>query len=60
MRIGTLRQRWTWELISGIEKRKLQALIGGQMHGLVVWMRMIVIRPTILWNDSRTAEGLCI
>jgi xylulokinase len=46
------------ELISGIEKKEVAGIgFGGQMHGLVVLDENDeVIRPTILWNDSRTAE----
>ncbi|HHY81271.1 MAG TPA: xylulokinase [Clostridiales bacterium] len=46
------------ELISGIDKKEVAGIgFGGQMHGLVVLDENDnVIRPTILWNDSRTAD----
>ena len=45
------------ELISGIEKEEVEGIgFGGQMHGLVVLDENDnIIRPAILWNDSRTA-----
>lgn len=46
------------ELISDIDKSKVAGIgFGGQMHGLVVLDKNDnVIRPTILWNDGRTAK----
>jgi len=46
------------ELISDIDKKEVEGIgFGGQMHGLVVLDKDDkVIRPTILWNDGRTAE----
>lgn len=46
------------ELISDIDKKEVEGIgFGGQMHGLVVLDEDDnVIRPTILWNDGRTAE----
>ncbi|MGB4156340.1 MAG: xylulokinase [Caldicoprobacterales bacterium] len=46
------------ELLHGIDKSKVAGIgFGGQMHGLVVLDEEDrVIRPTILWNDGRTAE----
>ncbi|HZJ57845.1 MAG TPA: xylulokinase [Clostridia bacterium] len=46
------------ELLSGIDKSRVAGIgFGGQMHGLVVLDEEDrVIRPTILWNDGRTAE----
>ena len=43
-------------LLTGIDPRSVAGIgIGGQMHGLVVLDRQDkVIRPAILWNDSRT------
>jgi len=45
------------ELLSDIDKEKVAGIgFGGQMHGLVVLDQDDnVIRPTILWNDNRTA-----
>lgn len=44
------------ELISGYDKKEIAGLsFGGQMHGLVILDENDeVIRPAILWNDSRT------
>ena len=46
------------ELLHGIDKSQVAGIgFGGQMHGLVVLDEEDrVIRPTILWNDGRTAE----
>ena len=46
------------ELLHGIDKSQVAGIgFGGQMHGLVVLDEDDrVIRPTILWNDGRTAE----
>lgn len=46
------------ELISDIDRSKVLGIgFGGQMHGLVVLDKDDnIIRPTILWNDSRTAK----
>lgn len=46
------------ELLSDIDKTKVEGIgFGGQMHGLVVLDEDDkVIRPTILWNDGRTAK----
>ncbi len=46
------------ELVSNIDKSQVAGIgFGGQMHGLVVLDdEDRVIRPTILWNDGRTAE----
>ncbi|MFY9175755.1 MAG: xylulokinase [Caldicoprobacterales bacterium] len=45
------------ELLSDIDKDEVAGIgFGGQMHGLVVLdQEDKVIRPTILWNDNRTA-----
>ncbi|NLN41326.1 MAG: xylulokinase [Clostridiales bacterium] len=45
------------ELLSDIDKEQVAGIgFGGQMHGLVVLDQDDnVIRPTILWNDNRTA-----
>ena len=45
------------ELLSDIDKEQVAGIgFGGQMHGLVVLDKDDnVIRPTILWNDNRTA-----
>jgi len=45
------------ELLWDIDKEKVAGIgFGGQMHGLVVLdQEDRVIRPTILWNDGRTA-----
>lgn len=45
------------ELLRDIDKEKVAGIgFGGQMHGLVVLdQEDRVIRPTILWNDGRTA-----
>ncbi len=44
------------ELTSGIDKSKVSGIsFGGQMHGLVILDdKDNVIRPAILWNDTRT------
>ncbi len=46
------------ELTEGIEKSAVKAMgVGGQMHGLVMLDENDeVIRPAILWNDTRTGE----
>ena len=46
------------ELLRGIDGSEVAAIgAGGQMHGLVALEGSdAVIRPAILWNDSRTAE----
>lgn len=46
------------ELIADIDKKEVEGIgFGGQMHGLVVLDKDDnVIRPTILWNDNRTAQ----
>jgi xylulokinase len=46
------------ELINGYDKNEIAGLsFGGQMHGLVILDENDeVIRPAILWNDSRTTE----
>ena len=46
------------ELISDVDGMQVAAIgVAGQMHGLVVLDDDDkVIRPTILWNDSRTAD----
>ena len=46
------------ELLEGIAKDEVKGIgFGGQMHGLVVLDEEDrVIRPTILWNDGRTAK----
>ncbi|MBR3503239.1 MAG: xylulokinase [Clostridia bacterium] len=46
------------ELLKGFDASKVVGIgCGGQMHGLVVLDdEDAVIRPTILWNDGRTAE----
>ena len=46
------------KLTSGIDKTLIKGIgIAGQMHGLVVLDENDnVIRPAILWNDSRTAK----
>lgn len=46
------------ELLSDCDKSKVAGLsFGGQMHGLVALDdKDQVIRPAILWNDSRTTE----
>lgn len=46
------------ELLSDVDKSKIAGIgFGGQMHGLVVLDEQDnVIRPTILWNDGRTAK----
>lgn len=46
------------ELVSNIDKSQVAGIgFGGQMHGLVVLDdEDRVLRPTILWNDGRTAE----
>ena len=45
-------------LLDGVRKDEIAGIgCGGQMHGLVVLdQEDRVIRPAILWNDSRTAE----
>ncbi len=45
------------ELLAGFDASQVQGIgTGGQMHGLVVLDENdCVIRPTILWNDGRTA-----
>ena len=49
-------ERGMEKLTEGIDKSLVAAIgVGGQMHGLVVLDKNDkVIRPTILWNDSRT------
>ncbi len=46
------------ELISDVDGMQVAAIgVAGQMHGLVVLDdEDKVVRPTILWNDSRTAD----
>ncbi len=46
------------ELLSGCDKSQVAGIsFGGQMHGLVsLDDKVEVIRPAILWNDSRTTE----
>ena len=46
------------ELTSSVEKYKIGGIsVAGQMHGLVILDENDkVIRPTILWNDGRTAD----
>lgn len=46
------------ELLQGFDGAQVEGIgCGGQMHGLVVLDAADnVIRPAILWNDSRTAE----
>ena len=46
------------ELTAGIDRKEVGGIsFGGQMHGLVILDREDrVIRPAILWNDSRTTE----
>ena len=46
------------ELTSHVDKEKIAGIgCAGQMHGLVLLdEKDEVIRPAILWNDSRTAE----
>ena len=46
------------DLLSGIDRKLVAGIsFGGQMHGLVILdQEDAVIRPAILWNDSRTAE----
>ncbi len=46
------------ELLAGIPREEVRGIAcGGQMHGLVVLDEADrVLRPAILWNDSRTAE----
>ncbi len=46
------------ELLEGRDAAAVQGLgVGGQMHGLVVLDREDkIIRPAILWNDSRTEQ----
>lgn len=46
------------ELMQGIDAQKVTAIgFGGQMHGLVALDENdAVIRPAILWNDSRTEQ----
>ena len=45
------------ELLADVDKSQVQAIsFGGQMHGLVLLDEQNeVIRPAILWNDTRTA-----
>ncbi|MBQ6818654.1 MAG: xylulokinase, partial [Clostridia bacterium] len=45
------------ELLTDVDKAQVQAIsFGGQMHGLVLLDdQNEVIRPAILWNDTRTA-----
>ncbi len=45
------------ELLADVDKAQVQAIsFGGQMHGLVLLdNKNEVIRPAILWNDTRTA-----
>ncbi len=44
------------EIIKGIDTKKVKGIsFGGQMHGLVILDKNDnVIRPAILWNDTRT------
>ena len=46
------------ELLEGIEKVKVKSFsFSGQMHGLVLLDKDDnVIRPAILWNDSRSSK----
>lgn len=46
------------ELTSGMDKRNISGIgVGGQMHGLVMLdEKDNVIRPAILWNDTRTGK----
>ena len=46
------------ELVDGFEKEQVAGIsFGGQMHGLVTLdEKDQVIRPAILWNDSRSTK----
>ncbi len=46
------------ELLADVDKSQVQAIsFGGQMHGLVLLDdQNEIIRPAILWNDTRTAS----
>ncbi len=46
------------EILSGIDKSEVKGIgTGGQMHGLVMLDENgFVLRPAILWNDTRTGE----
>lgn len=46
------------EITKGIDKKEVKGIsFGGQMHGLVILDKNDeVIRPAILWNDTRTQE----
>ncbi len=46
------------EIIEGLEPESIRAIgVGGQMHGLVMLDENgFVLRPAILWNDTRTGK----
>ncbi|MBQ8469966.1 MAG: xylulokinase, partial [Clostridia bacterium] len=46
------------ELLEGLDPRAVEGIgVGGQMHGLVLLDENDeVLRPAILWNDTRTGE----